>query len=131
MATVLGVGGVFFKSKDQAKTAAWYQEHLGFPMDPNYGATFAADQMPEGGLTAFSAFAHDTKYFEPSDQDFMINLVVDDVAAAIEQVVKGGATQVDEIQDEGYGRFAWFLDPEGRKVELWEPKIPPPSNEEK
>ncbi len=122
MAKVLGVGGVFFRSAKNEEVAAWYQEHLGFKMDPNYGATFTPDQMPPGGLTVFAAFKGDTKYFDPSESPFMVNLVVDDVVQAIEQIKAGGCEQVDGILDEEYGRFAWFIDPEGRKVELWQPK---------
>ena len=124
MAKVLGVGGVFFRAKENEKVAQWYQEHLGFEMHPSWGASFSPDQLPEGAMTVFTAFASDTKYFAPSaEPSFMINLIVDDVEQAIAQVKAGGCEQVDEIQDEGYGKFAWFLDPEGRKVELWEPKV--------
>ena len=126
MAKALGVGGVFFRAGDNEKTAAWYQEHLGFEMHPQWGASFPPDQLPEGAMTVFSAFAPDTKYFDPSESPFMVNLIVDDIEGALAQVKAGGATQVDEIVDESYGRFAWFLDPEGRKIELWEPKVPPP-----
>jgi len=99
LAKVLGVGGVFFRAKDPQALAAWYGKHLGMELDD------------------------DTKYFEPSDQRYMINLVVDDLTGALEQVADAGAQLVGARQDEVYGSFAWFLDPEGNKVELWQPKV--------
>ncbi len=121
MAQVLGVGGIFFKAKDPKGLMAWYQKWLGFPSEsPDY-CGFAPDTMPKGGMTVFSPFKLETDYFAPSQQTFMLNLVVDDLEQAMAQVVEGGATQVGQIIDESYGRFGWFLDPEGNKVELWQP----------
>jgi predicted enzyme related to lactoylglutathione lyase len=125
MAKVLGVGGVFFKAADPAKLGSWYQEWLGLPVDASYGgASFAPDAMPSGGLTVWSPFPADTEYFNPSDRAYMFNLVVDDLDAALEQVREGGAEVMPDRMDESYGRFGWFIDPEGNKVELWEPKAP-------
>lgn len=121
MAQVLGVGGIFFKAKDPKGLMAWYQKWLGFPNEsPDY-CGFAPDKMPKGGMTVFSPFKLETDYFAPSQQTFMFNLVVDDLPQAMQQVIEGGATQVGQIIDESYGRFGWFLDPEGNKVELWQP----------
>ncbi|MCB9915241.1 MAG: VOC family protein [Planctomycetes bacterium] len=123
MARVLGVGGIFFKSKDPAKLAGWYAEHLGVPVEAAWnGASLKPDAMPPKGLTVWSPFPADTKYFEPSGQAYMINLVVDDLDGALAQVQAGGAELAGEPQDHEYGRFGWFLDPEGNKVELWEPR---------
>lgn len=122
MAKVLGVGGVFFKSNDSAKLGEWYKEWLGIPADPNYGASFQPDAMPAGGLTVWAPFKLDTDYFDPSPSSFMINLVVDNLDEALAQVQEGGAEVVGEIMDEPYGKFGWFIDPDGNKVELWEPK---------
>ncbi len=122
MAKVLGVGGVFFKSDDSKKLGAWYKEWLGVPAHPEWGASFTPDTVPPGGFTAWAPFKSDTTYFEPSTNSFMINLMVDDLDGALAQVVEGGAEVVGEIMDEPYGRFGWFVDPEGNKVELWEPK---------
>lgn len=122
MARVVGVGGVFFKADDPAALAAWYQQHLGVPIDASYGgASFAPGAMPPGGLTVWSPFPVDTAYFAPSEQAFMINLVVDDLDGALEQVREGGAELVGDVEVYEYGRFGWFVDPEGNKVELWEP----------
>ena len=122
MAKVLGVGGVFFKASDPMKLGAWYQQWLGVPVEPPYGASFKPGTMPPGGFTAWAPFSDDTTYFEPSSKTFMFNLVVDDLADALAQVAEGGARIVGDVQDEPYGRFGWFVDPEGNKVELWEPK---------
>ena len=121
MAKVLGVGGVFFKSPDPEKLRAWYARWLGFPAG-EHGAMFPPGAMPSGGLTVWNPFPADTKYFAPSPSAFMINFVVDDVAAALEQVRAGGAEVVGAIEDYDYGRFGRFVDPDGNKVELWQPK---------
>jgi predicted enzyme related to lactoylglutathione lyase len=122
MARVLGVGGVFFKSTDPEKLGAWYQKWLGVPVEPPYGANFKPETVPVGGLTVWAPFKRDTDYFEPSKQNFMFNLMVDDLDGALAQVAEGGAEIVGDVMDESYGRFGWFIDPEGNKVELWQPK---------
>ncbi|MEJ2582553.1 MAG: VOC family protein [Acidobacteriota bacterium] len=122
MAKVLGVGGVFFKSEEPEELGAWYRKWLGMPVDPPYGASFLPGSVPAGGLTVWAPFDKDTEYFEPSTSGFMVNLMVDDLDGALGQVTEGGATIVGEIMEESYGRFGWFVDPEGNKVELWEPK---------
>jgi predicted enzyme related to lactoylglutathione lyase len=121
MAKVIGVGGVFFKSPDPKAIGEWYQKHLGLPVEPPYGANFKPIDMPENSLTVWAPFKHDTDYFAPSQQNFMFNLIVDDVEQALAQVIEGGATQVGEVQKEDYGSFGWFIDPDGNKVELWQP----------
>lgn len=122
MAKVLGVGGVFFRARDPEALGDWYQEWLGVPVSHPYGAYFEPDSMPEGGLTVWAPFQHDTDYFDPSDRQYMFNLVVDDLDEALAQVEEGGAELVGEIEEFDYGRFGWFLDPEGNKVELWQPE---------
>ncbi|MEM9300786.1 MAG: VOC family protein [Pseudomonadota bacterium] len=122
MARVLGVGGVFFLCEDARAVGEWYQRWLGMPVEPPYGASLQPANMPPGGMTVWAPFRHDTDYFSPSAQPFMVNLVVDDLDAALAQVREGGAEVIDEIQDEPYGRFGWFIDPVGVKVELWEPR---------
>jgi predicted enzyme related to lactoylglutathione lyase len=135
MAKVLGVGGVFFRSKDPKALAGWYAKHLNVPVDESWGgAAFQTDTVPPGGATIWSPFAHDTKYFDPapdrpSDRQLMINLMVDDLDGALSQVKAGGGEVVGEIDDQPYGRFGWFLDPDGNKVELWEPKVYAPEAE--
>lgn len=121
MAKVQGVGGVFFKSKDPKKLAQWYQTWLGFEIDSSFhGTSFQAAAMPEAGCTVWSPFAADTEYFQPSDQAYMINLIVDDLEGALTQVKQGGASLVGQPEKFDYGKFGWFLDPEGNKVELWQ-----------
>ena len=121
MAKVIGVGGVFFKSPDPEALGSWYQKWLGVPVQPPYGANFKPATMPDFGLTVWAPFKADTDYFAPSSSTYMFNLVVDDLDAALEQVAEGGAEIVGEIQKEAYGSFGWFLDPDGNKVELWQP----------
>jgi predicted enzyme related to lactoylglutathione lyase len=77
--------------------------------------------MPPNGLTVWSPFPADTDYFSPSEKQFMFNLVVDDLEEALAQVQKGGASLVGKIEKYDYGRFGWFIDPDGNKVELWQP----------
>jgi catechol 2,3-dioxygenase-like lactoylglutathione lyase family enzyme len=122
MARVLGVGGIFFKSPDPPKLYEWYHRWLGTSSDFQHGLSFLPQAIPPGGLTVFSAFKQNTSYFAPSPKDFMFNLMVDNLDEALAQVKEGGATVVGEIQREDYGSFGWFIDPDGNKVELWEPK---------
>jgi predicted enzyme related to lactoylglutathione lyase len=124
MAKVQGVGGVFFKSPDPARLREWYAKWLGIPAD-GPGASFAPEAIPVGGFTVWSPFAADTTYFAPSSSPFMINLIVDDLDGALAQVRAGGAEIVGAVERYDYGRFGWFVDPDGNKVELWQP---PPTN---
>lgn len=130
MAKVTGIGGIFWKSADTAATNAWYAQHLGVPAG-EWGWNFEWRDKETGapGTTVWSPFKADTKYFEPSSQPFMINYRVDDLPALIEQLAAAGIPLVGEMQDEPYGRFAWIIDPDGTKIELWEPKETPPEQE--
>lgn len=121
MARALGVGGIFFKSADPKRLTAWYGEHLGLPVN-EWGASLKPADMPAEAITQWTPFKSDTSYFEPSAKDFMLNLVVDDLDGALEQVRAGGAVVTGDIVEEDYGRFGWFLDPDGNKVELWQPR---------
>jgi len=121
MARALGVGGVFFRSKDRARLIDWYKKWLGIEAHPDYGFQFKPETMPKNGGTVWSAFPHDTKYFGPSGQSFMINLVVDDLDGALAQVREGGAALAGDPTSDEYGKFGWFVDPDGNKVELWQP----------
>jgi predicted enzyme related to lactoylglutathione lyase len=122
MARVLGVGGIFFKSPDPPKLYGWYHRWLGTSADFQHGLSFMPQAIPPGGLTAFSAFTQTTTYFSPSSKEFMFNLMVDNLEEALAQVKEGGAEIVGEIERYDYGSFGWFIDPDGNKVELWEPK---------
>ena len=121
MARALGVGGVFFKSPDPKALGAWYRHWLGVEFD-GHAASFVPSAMPAAGVTVWSPFAASTTYFDPARREFMINLVVDDLDGALAQVKEGGATLVGGIETFEYGRFGWFLDPDGNKIELWEPR---------
>jgi predicted enzyme related to lactoylglutathione lyase len=121
MAKVLGVGGVFFKSPDPKKLYEWYTKWLGMEFEGSWGIAFYLRDMPENSQTVWSAFPATTDYFEPSEKEFMFNLVVDNVEEALKQVKDGGGQVTGEIQEMEYGRFGWFIDPDGNKVELWQP----------
>ncbi|MCA9729900.1 MAG: VOC family protein [Candidatus Eisenbacteria bacterium] len=125
MAKVVGVGGVFFKSADPAGLGAWYQKWLGIPVESWGGVGFQPGAMPPGGATVWSPFPADTKYFGDGAQTFMINLIVDDLDGALAQVKEGGATVAGAPESMEYGRFGWFVDPDGNRVELWQPAEAP------
>ncbi|HWR36905.1 MAG TPA: VOC family protein [Clostridia bacterium] len=123
MARVTGIGGIFIKARDAAGLAAWYTQHLGIAMKPGEGAAFfwPDDPQTDGGMSVFSAFPQDSKYFDPSPSQFMINFRVDDLDALLAKL-ESGRVAIDPKREEAeYGRFAWIYDPAGNKVELWEP----------
>ncbi|MBU1099581.1 MAG: VOC family protein [Bacteroidetes bacterium] len=121
MAKVFGIGGIFFKSKDPDKLIEWYTKWLGMDFGEYKSTEFKKEQLPEKWFGVISPFKLTTDYFNPSKKDFMINLVVDDVDEALEQVKEGGGQITGEIERHEYGTFGWFIDPEGNKVELWKP----------
>jgi predicted enzyme related to lactoylglutathione lyase len=121
MAKVLGVGGIFFKSPDPQKLMEWYTRWLNFPAGDGGSVSFMPASMPDNGMTVWSPFKADTTYFAPSVQAYMFNLVVDNLDEALQQVQEGGANLVGQPEDYSYGRFGWFIDPDGNKVELWQP----------
>lgn len=123
MAQVLGLGGVFFRSRDPKALGEWYREWLGMPVAHPHGAALKPDTMPDNAMTVWTPFAHDTTYFGSADRQFMFNLVVDDLDGALAQVEQGGAELAGDVEEYEYGRFGWFIDPEGNKVELWEPPV--------
>lgn len=120
MARVIGIGGIFFKARDPKALGEWYAKHLGLPIS-NFGGAMYAEDPQRPGCTLWTPFKEDTKYFAPSDKPFMINYRVDDLHALLAQLRSEGV-QVDEKVDESeYGRFGWIMDPEGNRVELWQP----------
>lgn len=125
MARVLGVGGFFVKSADPQRLSRWYRDTLGMPVDDGTAATFMPESAPAGGITVWSAFPADTEYFGPGSQQAMANLIVDDLDAALQQLRAAGADVASDVQDEPYGRFCWFIDPDGNRVELWQPPEAP------
>jgi predicted enzyme related to lactoylglutathione lyase len=124
MRRVTGIGGIFFKSDDPAQTLEWYRTHLGITAGEFGGFAFQwmeKERPSEIGYTVWSAFPESTDYFDPSDQAFMINFRVADLTCLILALKSAGVRVVGEIQEHPNGRFAWILDREGRKIELWEP----------
>ena len=124
MKKVTGLGGIFFKCKDPDKMKDWYKTHLGVNTSP-YGAKFDWRQEADPtkkGYTLWTPFSEKTKYFEPSSKDFMINYRVDNLEALVEELKKEGVTVLDTIDASEYGKFVHVLDPEGNKIELWEPE---------
>lgn len=120
MERVLGVGGIFFKAKDPVALKAWYREHLGLPADEHGETMFTASSEP-GAALVWAPFAADTKYFEPSTASFMINFRVSDLQAMLAQLRAAGVAVDEKVTDEPYGKFGWVMDPEGNRIELWEP----------
>ncbi|HMV68158.1 MAG TPA: VOC family protein [Myxococcota bacterium] len=123
MAKVLGVGGFFYKSADPAAARAWYTRVLGFEFQPWGGLAFTPDEMAakKGSATVWNVMKPDSDYPAPSTREFMINLVVDDMDAVLARAKAEGVEPVKLFPDEGFGRFAHILDPDGIKLELWEP----------
>jgi len=122
MKKVTGIGGVFFKSKDPKAINEWYKTHLGFDTSP-YGTTFEwrdSEDPSKKGTTVWNPFKEETKYFEPSAKEFMINYRVENLEALVVELKKEGVTIVDQIETYDYGKFIHIMDPEGNKIELWE-----------
>ena len=118
---VTGIGGLFFKSKNPKASKDWYKKHLGFNTD-DYGCTFWwKDKEGNDASTQWSPFKDDTTYFEPSKKDFMFNYRVEDLETLIKTLRDEGVTIVGDMQTYEYGKFAWILDNENNKIELWEP----------
>lgn len=119
---VTGIGGIFFKAKDPDHIKKWYEKHLGFPYD-KYGCSFewrhkGADKP---GFTAWGPFEMDTKYYDPSKKDFMFNYRVENLEELLKVLKEEGVEVVGEMETYDYGKFGWIMDPEGNKIELWEP----------
>ncbi len=120
---VTGIGGVFFKTKDPDKIKEWYSENLGLAVDA-YGSSFKSrniERPDEINYLQWSPFKDDTKYFNPSEKEFMINYRVQNLNELVEELKKNGVTVVDKIEEYDYGKFVHIMDPEGNKIELWEP----------
>ena len=125
MAKVTGIGGVFFKStSDNKALAAWYARHLGLEVEPWGGAIlkWPADKAEDKGLTVWHVAEKDTEWFRPSGASFMINYRVDDLDELLGQLRKDGVEIVKGPEAHENGKFAWIMDPDGNKVELWQPK---------
>ena len=124
MAKVTGIGGVFLKCRgDRAALAAWYQQHLGLPLETWGGAVlrWPDDKAGDQGLTVWSLADRDSQWFSPSESAYMINYRVDDLDALLAQLRAADVEVVGGPESHENGKFAWIMDPDGNKVELWEP----------
>ena len=123
MARVLGIGGIFFKAKDPVALTQWYKEVIGLEVHDWGGVFLTPEAMAAhpGAGTVFAPFKQDTTYFQPSTKDFMINFAVDDLDAILASCAKHGV-EAKVLPEEPTGKFAHIMDPEGNKLELWEPK---------
>lgn len=122
---VTGVGGVFIRSDDPAALMAWYRDRLGLRIEAWGGAMLAADAPGHPPVLTVGAFDRGSDYLAPSRRDFMLNLAVDDLSAVLARLEAAGVPILRRDDDDPNGRFAWLLDPDGTKIELWEPKTAP------
>lgn len=122
MAKAVGVGGVFLKASDPQMLSAWYAKHLGIPSQD--GGSLAFDGPESTGMTVFAHFPESTKYFGEGSQQVMVNFRVDNLDELIEQLAAAKVRIDPNREDYSYGRFAWIWDPEGNRIELWEPQAP-------
>jgi predicted enzyme related to lactoylglutathione lyase len=120
MARITGVGGIFFKSPDPKALSAWYRDVLGLALEEWGGSMLRYDAPGHPQFVVWSPFAADSGYFKPSIREFMINYAVDDLDAFLTEIAAKGVTALAR-KDEVYGRFAWIVDPDGTKIELWQP----------
>jgi predicted enzyme related to lactoylglutathione lyase len=124
MKRVTGIGGIFFHAKDPVALRAWYKQHLGVDVQSWGGAAFSwADESgkPTGGTTVWSIGSADSQQFAPSTSSFMINYRVDDLDSLLQALREEGCNVLEKSDDSEYGKFGWVVDPEGNKVELWQP----------
>lgn len=124
MKRVTGIGGIFFKAQDPVALRAWYQKHLGIDVQSWGGASFLwqdDDGKPTGGTTVWNIGSAEGNYYAPSTAPFMINYRVADLHALLAALRAEGCNVLEKVDDSEYGKFGWVMDPEGNKVELWEP----------
>ena len=124
MARVTGIGGIFFKGREPDALSAWYREHLEIEIDDDHVSTFRWREHDEPGReasTVWSIFPGDTTYFGPGATPFMINYRVADLDAVLAKLRDQGVEIDEKHEDSQYGRFAWIVDPEGNRIELWQP----------
>lgn len=119
---VTGVGGLFVKSRDPKALAAWYRDMLGISLEPWGGAALRYDAPGHPPVVVWNAMANDTRYMAPSTREFMINFAVDDLDALLARLEAKGVKVLRRADADASGKFAWILDPDGTKIELWQPK---------
>jgi catechol 2,3-dioxygenase-like lactoylglutathione lyase family enzyme len=118
---ITGIGGIFVVSKNPQALAAWYRDVLGISLEPWGGATFRYDVAGHPDVAVWNAFPEGESYLEPSRRDFMLNFVVDDLDAFLARLESKGVTILKRDDPDPNGKFVWILDPEGTKIELWQP----------
>lgn len=126
MNRVTGIGGIFFKAKDAPALQAWYKRHLGIDVQEWGGTAFSwndSNDKPTGGTTIWAVSSEKSDQFAPSQAPFMINYRVEDLHAVVAALKAEGCNVLDKIDESEYGKFAWVIDPEGNKVELWQPPL--------
>lgn len=126
MKRVTGIGGVFFSANDPVTLRAWYKQHLGVDVQDWGGAAFTwsdAEGEPTHGSTVWCISANDGKHFAPSKASFMVNYRVEDLDALLQLLRDEGCNVLEKADDSEYGKFGWVIDPEGNKVELWQPPL--------
>lgn len=123
MRRVTGIGGIFFKSKDPKALGEWYRDHLGMKVEDWGGVVFrwSDDNQTRDGTTIWSPFKEDTDYFAPSSAPFMLNLRVEDLNALVATLREEGCRVDDKVEESAYGKFGWVMDPDGNRIELWQP----------
>lgn len=119
---ITGVGGIFLKSKDPKALALWYRDVLGIPLEPWGGALLSYDAPGHPPVIVWNAFPSTTDYMGPSTREFMIDFAVDDLEAYLTRLKEKGVTVLKREDAGPTGKFAWILDPDGTKIELWQPK---------
>jgi len=126
MAKVTGIGGVFFKSRADNRTlSSWYEQHLGLSLEDWGGAilNWPDDTAEDNGMTVWNVAAKDSEWFSPSSSSFMINYRIDNMDEMIKQLTDAGIEILQGPESEENGKFVWIMDPEGNKIELWEPML--------
>lgn len=126
MKRVTGIGGIFFSASDPAALRAWYKQHLGIDVQEWGGAAFPwtdAEGSPTNGTTVWSIGAAESEALAPSRSAFVINYRVEDLAALLKSLREEGCNVLEKTDDSEYGKFGWVIDPEGNKVELWQPPV--------
>jgi hypothetical protein len=129
MAKIIGIGGVFIRSNDPEPLYSWYEKQLGLPRSPGGIVLLPWRQADDDGreqTTVWALFPKDGKYFGPANPGFMMNYIVDDLDGMLASLRAAGAQVEERVEDSEYGRFGWVIDPEGNRIELWEPPTPSP-----
>lgn len=123
MRRVTGIGGIFFKSKDPKALGEWYRDHLGLNVEDWGGVVFRWSEDNKGGdgTTIWSPFKNDTGYFAPSSASFMVNFRVEDLHALLALLRAEGCSVDEKVDESEYGKFGWVMDPDGNRIELWQP----------